>query len=382
MTEVTLESLSSRLNAWLFEEALPLWWQSGADRERGGFHELLALDGVAPSAPRRARVQARQSYSYAKAGDMGWTGPWRQAAPHGLDYLISKFRSPDSEFSTLVSIDGTVLDPSTLLYDQAFALLAAAEIVNVLPERSDLRDMAHGLVRRIAAKRRHPAGGFSESSHRPFQANAHMHFLEAMLSWRDVESGVIWDELADEIVALCLSHFIDPHGGFLREFFDASWQPAADSGGHIVEPGHQFEWAWLLERWSRLHRDTGAHQAAMGLYESGCRGVDRDRDAAIDELSDDFLVTRGRARLWPQTERMKAALFLSQTAPDGRRRELLGEGLRAGKCLLRYLATPKPGLWRDKLDVDGTFAVEPAPASSFYHIVCGIDVLNAVLAPR
>jgi mannose-6-phosphate isomerase len=30
------------------------------------------------------------------------------------------------------------------------------------------------------------------------------------------------------------------------------------------------------------------------------------------------------------------------------------------------------GLWRDRLNSDGTFVQEPAPASSFYHIVCAI----------
>lgn len=379
MIHEPLTSLSSRLNAWLFEAALPLWWDRGADHTNGGFHELLALDGDVPRVSRRARVQARQSYSYAKAGAMGWNGAWREAAPYGLDYLIAKYAASDGEFSTMVSEDGDVLDPSTFLYDQAFALLAAAEIVKALPQRTDLRDRAHALIERIVVKRRHPAGGFRESSDRPFQANAHMHFLEATLSWREIEPDSIWDQLADEIVALCLKHFIDADGGFLREFFDETWQPAADQGGHIVEPGHQFEWAWLLERWSRLRGDRRAHEAALRLYDVGLRGIDQARDVAIDELSDTLVVTRARARLWPQTERMKAALILSQSADDRDRASLLADAQRAGQSLLRYFEVPLAGLWRDKLEPDNKFIEEPAPASSFYHIICAIDVLNGTL---
>jgi mannose/cellobiose epimerase-like protein (N-acyl-D-glucosamine 2-epimerase family) len=31
--------------------------------------------------------------------------------------------------------------------------------------------------------------------------------------------------------------------------FDESWTRAPDLAGRLVEPGHQFEWAWLLMRW-------------------------------------------------------------------------------------------------------------------------------------
>ena len=67
---------------WLFGSALPLWWALGADHQGGGFHEALDFDGAPTNAPRRARVQARQAYAYAKAGALGWPGPWRTAAEH------------------------------------------------------------------------------------------------------------------------------------------------------------------------------------------------------------------------------------------------------------------------------------------------------------
>jgi mannose-6-phosphate isomerase len=45
--------------------------------------------------------------------------------------------------------------------------------------------------------------------------------------------------------------------------------------------------------------------------------------------------------------------------------------------LWRYLETPTPGLWRDKLEEDGRFVEEPAPASSFYHLMAAIRQLEA-----
>ena len=45
--------------------------------------------------------------------------------------------------------------------------------------------------------------------------------------------------------------------------------------------------------------------------------------------------------------------------------------------LRRYTEVTLKGLWRDRLKPDDTFVEEPAPASSFYHIVCALNELFA-----
>jgi mannose-6-phosphate isomerase len=259
-----------------------------------------------------------------------------------------------------------------MLYDQAFALLAMAAVVKVQPERTDSRDMAHTLFARIRTARQHSTGGFVETGERAFISNPHMHLLEALLAWGELEPGTLWDTYADHIVGLCRTKFIDAEGGFLREHFDKDWNPAPGALGHVVEPGHQFEWAWLLARWGKTRGEPDAIVAARRLFENGLRGVDQKRDAAVHALSDDFSVTQPSARLWAQTERVKAALILAEPGDD----RLLKEALKGAVCLRRYLDTPLPGLWRDKFEPDGTFVEEPAPASSFYHIICCIACLN------
>jgi mannose/cellobiose epimerase-like protein (N-acyl-D-glucosamine 2-epimerase family) len=373
MTAQQLHDCAIRFNDWLHKSALPLWWERGSDPVGGGFHELLGLDGSpVPGVTRRARVQSRQSYSYALASELGWNGPWRRAAPYGIDYLIRHYRKKDGQFCTLVSARGEILDSTTMLYDQAFALLAMAAVFKVLPERTDLRDMAHTLFAGIRTARQHSTGGFVETGERAFISNPHMHLLEALLAWGEVEPATIWDRYADHIVGLCRTKFIDAEGGFLREHFDKDWNPAPGALGHVVEPGHQFEWAWLLARWGKMRGEPDAILAARRLFENGLRGVDPKRDAAVHALTDDFSVTQPSARLWAQTERIKAALILAEPGDD----RLLKEALKGAACLWRYLDTPLPGLWRDKFEPDGTFVEEPAPASSFYHIICCIACLN------
>ena len=116
---------------------------------------------------------------------------------------------------------------------------------------------ALALLDAIEAHLRHPAGGFVEAGDPPFQANPHMHLFEACLAWLEAKEadhggGARFEAVAAEIAELALTRFIDPDAGFVREFFAADWSPAPGEAGRIVEPGHQFEWAWLLERWVGL----------------------------------------------------------------------------------------------------------------------------------
>ena len=237
---------------------------------------------------------------------------------------------------------------------------------------ADLREIALG-VRRGLDSMRSPAGGFIENIAYPYQANAHMHLLEGALAWAEIEGGA-WDDMADELVEMAMRVFIDPEGGFLREFFDAQWRPVAGDEGGLIEPGHQFEWAWLLLRWGRLRGRQDAIAAGLRLLEIGeTHGVDPARDVGINSLLDDFSVHDASARLWPQTERLKAALLAAEITgkPDW-----WAVAVKGADSLLRYLDTPIKGLWWDKLSPAGTFTPEPAPASSFYHITCAIAELD------
>lgn len=347
-------------HTWLHTSALPLWWSLGADHDQGGFHEALTPGGEPVYSARRARVQTRQAFVYAAAGGLGWKGPYRQAAWHGLDYFLNNYKRPDGQYRTLVAPDGASLDETAVLYDQAFALLAMATVHQMEPGRRDLLSEARSLLSALQA-RRHPAGGFLEIAPFTYQANAHMHLLEASLAWAEAGGGPEWEALAAEIVDLALTRFIDPEGGFLREFFDASWAPMSGKDGRILEPGHQFEWAWLMARWAKRGHPE-AQIAARRLFEAGVRGFDEGRGVAINALLDDLSVHDAAARLWPQTEYLKASVIL---------RDEVGEAhiLRAAQGLHHYLRTPALGAWRDKYQPDGTFIQEPAPASSFYHIV-------------
>jgi mannose-6-phosphate isomerase len=351
------------LGLWLRTAALPVWWTLGADRERGGFFEALGQDGAPQPAPRRGRVQGRMIFSFAQAGMMGWNGPWREAARHGLAALTGSFLRPDGLIRSLVGLDGRTLDDTPFVYDQAFALLGLASLAQAGEGAGEALALAQRMREGLEALR-HPGGGFREAGDQPFQANAHMHLLEASLAWEEAGQAD-WRALSDEIAGLALGAFID-HRGVLSEFFDADWRRAGGDDGRLVEPGHQFEWAWLLDRWGRARGRADGQLAARALHEAGRQGVDPRRACAVNALWEDLTVRDGWARLWPQTEYLKSSLALGETE----------DALQAASGLKRYLETPVRGLWRDRQGPTGGFAQGGAPATSLYHIVGAIRQLE------
>ncbi|WP_242077706.1 AGE family epimerase/isomerase [Brevundimonas diminuta] len=372
----TLEAGACRLTTWLRQAALPVWSSLGQD-ETGAFEEVLALDGRHIATSRRARVQARQLQVYAEAGRQRWQGPWKAVVESGLDRLMSAYLRPDGQMRTLLAADGSPLEETAMVYDQAFLIFSLACISGVTAKPS-LEDKA-AATRDLLMQGADAVGGLKEAGSHPYQSNAHMHLLEAALAWEEVGGGPQWTVLADQIVHLARTKFIDAETGNLREFFNADWSPAIGDDGRLVEPGHQFEWAWLMARYGRSRNDEAVIADAWRLYEAGLKGVDPKRGIAIDAMNIDGSVRSPRSRLWPQTEWLKASLILAALSDDGRRTKCLDQAARAQRALWLYL-TPQ-GLWHDKMLENGSFIDEPAPASSFYHIMAAyVQVRQAVIA--
>lgn len=369
-----LTTFAAELDLWLRTSALPLWWTVGVDSADGGYLDLIDLGGRPVIGPKRARVQARQSFVYGEAARLRLPGDWTDAAAWGLEYLQRRYRRDDGLYRTLVGPGGAILDNRAYVYDQAFVLLALATASRVAPEPRAALTIAEGLLERMVALRSHPAGGFREAGPHPFQANAHMHLLEAALAWITAGGGERWLSLGSQVVNLALGKFIDHEGGFLREFFSPDWSPAMGVDFSHVEPGHQFEWSWLLSRWDELVGDTRAAHAAHILFEAGRLGLDAARGVVVDELENVTSIRSGCARLWPQTEHLRAALVRARREPEGDR--YLTYAADAAEALGAYLKTPVRGLWRDKLLPDGRAIEEPAPASSFYHIMGAFEALQ------
>ena len=358
----TLAEAADAFDIWLRTAALPLWATVGTDAASGGFRDALTWAGQIADTRRRTRVQARQTFVFASAAAEGLAGPWLSTARAGFDAFRRDAIRPDGLFASVLDLTGAPTDPTARLYEHAFILLAMAGLHRADPAQGAEAEAIQLLDRMQVFRRR--AGGFREAGADAFQANASMHLLEAALAWEQTGSDRAWSVLADDLAELALTRFIDPATGALSEFFDAGWRRLSGEAGRI-EPGHQFEWAWLLTRWGAARGDPRGEAAARRLFGVGREAFDPVRGVVVNALWDDFTVRDAGARLWPQTEHIKAALILGET----------DAALQAANGLTAYLDTPARGVWRERMRADGGFIDEPSPATSLYHLFLAVREL-------
>jgi mannose-6-phosphate isomerase len=394
-----LLELRGRLLRWLREEALPVWEAHGIDRRSGGYFETLIVgsDGrgyLGQGAVRRGRVVARQMFVFDAGRRLGWEAAQPDPVRHGCEFLFSRLKRSDGLFHVAIDLESSQPHPAFDLYEHAFYLFSLARVHAELSAHFPTLETATSCLRLMRQGWGKANGGFEESSPSslPLKSNPHMHLLEAALAWIESTAPASaeqapWVALATELCDLCLEHFVDPRSGAVREYFDGQWLPIKDDRGRIVEPGHQFEWAWLLMRWAAAPQCLDAQRracsaAAPRLVQLAERyGVDPRRGVAFNELWDDMTPKDAAAKLWPQTERVKAWCSMMRAAGSPAQSLAAGEHLGLAMTgLLRYLEGAAAGLWHEVLLPDGTFTREPCKASSFYHIVCAIETVQQSLS--
>ena len=373
-----LADTSRHAQHWLFDAALPLWWERGADHEGGGFHEKIGQDGQPIGKPVRVRVQARQTYVYTRAGALGWSGPWQAAMRHGLAFMLARYRRPDGLFrSTLDSADETID-----LYDQAFVLFALAHAYEAEGRPRELLDTAQALLRQIEAALAHAAGGYYDGlPQQPIlKSNPLMHLLEALLAWVAMGVDGNFRAAALALCGLAATRLVNPANGAVGELFTAGWAPLGAPEARLYEPGHQFEWAYLLLQAEGLLGINARSQAVSLEHFGRTFGIDETRQVALFAVNEAGAATDRRARLWAQTERLRTSLlFATQGLGDAAQSQAAVAGSFSG--LQRFLATDMPGLWHEWQREDGGFDLAPSPASSLYHLMTGLEGLVALASP-
>jgi mannose-6-phosphate isomerase len=369
----------------LLDELLPLWYERGVDRTHGGFHNRLTRD-LQPAGDdhKRLVVQTRQIYVFSHAALLGAPDWALRTAEAGVQFLWDKFwdRAHGGWYFKTTPA-GAPFDRRKDTYAHAFALFALAYFHRATGDGTALEmvESTLDLLDRRLADPQH--GGYLEGADDDWTAdrsvrrqNPHMHLLEAFLSLYEARAEPLFRERADAMVDLLQRRFFDRESGCLLEFFTPDWEPRPGPQGRVVEPGHHFEWVWLLHRYAELFRLEVAPEAEA-LFSFALRfGVDPRSGAVFDELDPSGAIVRPTQRVWPQTEFLQA--LAARYAATGEASRLSRLQLQLDRCLGARVK-PGDGIWEEQLDRSGRRVSEFVLASSVYHVFLALSEVARVL---
>lgn len=362
----------NEVRTWMFGALLPFWARCGVDREHGGFLEEVSPEG-APTArcDKRVRTMCRQVYAFSHAALLGWQ-EGASLSEMGCEYLFKRARLPDGSWAKTLTREGGVLDATPDLYDLAFVLYALAWRYRLARE-SEVLAYLHGTLDFIQSFMRADEAFVARLPDDGVRLqNPHMHLLEACLTAFEASGDERFLGQADQVTTLFVNRLFD--GASLGETFDRNWSRTA---GQVLEPGHHFEWAWILARYQRLRGgDFSAHAAALiawgerfGLGAAG---------AVLDIVDERGAPIRASSRAWANTERIKGWLGLYELSGRDPRAPV-AQSLRL--LFDRYFAGSAPGAWVDQFDAEGKPMTQAVPASIVYHLLLAFsEVLR--LEPR
>lgn len=370
---------------WVRETALPTWSDRGFDRDNGRFHERLDASGHPLPVPHRAMVQARQIYVFAHAGMLGWHQHGIELAARAMETMRREFCVADAGcVSAHFSINLSPVAPHSVVrdaYTHAFILFAAAYVYRATGDQTILAfaDEVLGFVDQALTDDVH--GGLlnhpDDCAGEKLQ-NPQMHFLEALLALAEAAPGRGYLERAGRWIDLLRHRMLRYDLGILPERFASNWDAHPDAlVADMFEPGHHFEWIWLLRWYEDLAREDLSRCRDLLLRTATLPWTTQD-GLIRDQLGSDGRVIKGTHRLWPHCEAVKAATAVPSGLADPVAAALAETA--AAALLDDFVGRPFAGGWTDQIDAERAPIVDYVPASSLYHLFLAAAVADGALA--
>src|SRR5471032_1528855 len=337
---------------------VPLWQGPGWNAELALPYEALdAHHQPLPPQRYRAMACARQLYLFASLiGEP--QSAFAEARAAALFRSLQRHFHDAEHGGWFYSIDaqGKPLDKRKDLYTHAFIIFACAHYWAKV--REPLVESVLDAALAVVADRFATGDGLYEAvlernwsslKSGPLQ-NPLMHLAEAFLATLSVREDAATQTALDDLVAAMQQHFIDPEHGVLLE------KPVG-AVDNWFEPGHQFEWFFLLESSAQL-RGSALHQSLTGAFaRAELQGVDKQSGAVKAMLNVDGSVRDGTQRIWAQAEYLRA-LALRPDAQASVGRQLLA----LQKQFLH------PGGWNECLNDQGVVSRSDMPSTTPYHL--------------
>jgi mannose/cellobiose epimerase-like protein (N-acyl-D-glucosamine 2-epimerase family) len=290
-------------------------------------------------------------------------------------------RSAAAPYVFSVTREGKVADPRQDAYAYAFLLFALAWARKLLGERVD-RKIVVDLIDHLKANLSHESGqGFIDGLPRPdvhLRQNPQMHLFEAVLAVDEAFSSPEARALSHELYRLFCTRLFDKRRRALPERHDDSWRSITATDA-VFEPGHHFEWIWLLDRYAACSGERVEDIVASLADRAYAEGVDR-HGAVVEAVALDGSWRVESRRCWGTCEGLKAA---TSDFENGRTPDLAMERVARFLYALRtlFLSSPFAGGWVDRLDAQGKPLVGYVPSTTLYHIFLATAEADRVFGP-
>jgi mannose-6-phosphate isomerase len=366
-----LQSAAKKFEAWIRDQALPLWASTGFNHKSGVSYERLLPDGKPDfNINTRVRVQARQIFVFAIAHELGWykDGPSKVESMLTFIEQVAKHPIVENGYPHLLDSDLRVIDRKQDLYDHAFHVLANVWCYRAFNKLECLH-RAESLVQFLDNKFASDFGGWLEGNYKYTvrRQNPHMHMFEAMLAFYDATNDRRWLDRASELYRLFTEYFYDSKQAVLYEYFNENWSLAAGDQGKVVEPGHMLEWVWLL-RWYEARANIDVSEYADAMYDKVLRiGICPESGLPYDAVTAGGEIIRPSKRCWPMIEYIKGSIAQARQGNQ----QAIEHAASAIEGLMKYYIEPAAtaGAYIDQRAADNGILVDVAPASTLYHLI-------------
>ena len=372
---------------------VPKWLESFSDHENGGFHERLNHQFKPLEMPRRRLLtQCRQLSIYAH-NYVCAPAFMRAVSP---EYLISQFNyihdnyfMPETggwRFAIAMNGQGeeeVVYD----LYAHAFVLFMCVWV-----HKATGSDQAHqtakDVVAFIQAHFKDDVCGYKEqldqnlkSIEQTRRQNPHMHLFESCLfAHENWPNDPEFSDMAHELKSLFTDYLWDVDAGAIAEFYSHDMQLHAEEGD-FYEPGHHFEWVWLLNCYqNNFGEDHQIEGLKLKLLEFGNKfGRDTEFGGIYNAVNRQGEVVDEDKRIWPLTEALKANTIMLS---DKRDRDTIKDLLRDVTHMLSSGYLHERGFWTEILNRDLSSKTDYMPGTTPYHLYFGIMEALQILKAR
>lgn len=365
-------------HSYLYENLLAKWSEHGINSALGNSAECLTQDWkVHPMGRVRLLSQCRQLYTFSHAYLETKDPKWHKVLDPLYQFILDHYLFSDNNLERWrFSLDDKLepLDNTSDAYALAFVLLSFSfyfKATNNQDALVKIKKTDQFLNTYMAADN----GGFYESypinKNQQRRQNPHMHLLEGYIAAYNVTQDADYKAQIVRLLQLAEAHFYHEGSRSLLEFFDADWQ-ADKNDGHITEPGHHFEWVWLLHQAYKIHPKETYLTMATKLWEKACQhgfdskgGIFNQIDAETGKVLD------ASKRIWPITEFLKAACV--QREQNEAQAKMLHTGLNF--MFKHYLNSD--GRWHEYLDDKNDVIDANLSGTTSYHIFLGLtEVLD------